>query len=54
MAGAAGLGLLGRQDLAAAPRVAAVLESPFLFHLMEKLLQVNGSLNPQGICASLG
>lgn len=39
VAGAAGLGLLGRQDLAAAPQVAAVLESPSLFHLMEKLLQ---------------
>lgn len=37
--GAAGLGLLARQDLAGAPQVAAVLESPALFALMQHLLQ---------------
>lgn len=38
--GARGLGLLGRQDLAAAPPVSAVLESPALFALMQSLMQV--------------
>lgn len=37
--GAKALGLLSRQDLAAAPQVAAVLESPQLFQLMAGLLQ---------------
>lgn len=38
--GATGLGLLGRQDLAAAPPVSAVLEAPALFALMQALMQV--------------
>lgn len=38
--GARGLGLLSRQDLAAAPPVSAVLEAPALFALMQGLLQV--------------
>jgi hypothetical protein len=37
--GAGSLGLLARQDLAAAPPVAAVLEAPPLFALMRRLLQ---------------
>ena len=53
MAGASGLGLLGRQDLAAAPPVAAVLESSALFHLMEQLMQVRGLrfrvMNPKSL-----
>lgn len=38
--GAGSFGLLARQDLAAAPPVAAVLEAPALFALMRHLLQV--------------
>ena len=38
--GAVGLGLLARQDLAAAQVVARVLEAPPLFALMRRLLQV--------------
>jgi hypothetical protein len=37
--GVGGLGLLARQDLAAAAPVAAVLEAPALFALMQRLLQ---------------
>ena len=37
--GAAALGLLGRQDLAAEAVVAAVLEAPQLFNLMRGLMQ---------------
>lgn len=37
--GAAGLGLLGRQDLAAKPPVSSVLEAPALFALMQGLLE---------------
>ena len=37
--GAATLGLLARQDLAAAEAVAAVLEAPQLFDLMRGLMQ---------------
>lgn len=35
------LGMLQRQDLAAAAPVKQILEAPQLFHLMETLLQVN-------------
>lgn len=38
--GAGSLGLLARQDLAAAPQVAAVLEAPQLFALTRSLLEV--------------
>ena len=41
--GAGGLGLLARQDLAAAAPVAAVLEAPALFALMQRLLQVGAA-----------
>lgn len=40
VAGVCGLGMLQRQDLAAATSVQQVLEAPELFHLMECLLQV--------------
>lgn len=41
--GVGGLGLLARQDLAAAAPVAAVLEAPALFALMQRLLQVRAA-----------
>lgn len=37
------LGMLQRQDLAAAHPVQQVLEAPELFHLMESLLQVRST-----------
>lgn len=45
--GASGLGLLARQDLAGAPQVAAVLESPSLFALMQHLMQVERPRDPK-------
>ena len=51
--GVGGVGLLARQDLAAAAPVAAVLEAPPLFALMQRLLQVGAAPRLAVLCVSL-
>lgn len=53
VAGERSLGMLQRQDLAAAPPVKQVLEAPELFELMETLLQVSQSHAGAGVMHSV-